>query len=839
MRFRHALGFVILLALLLWWMDRSPRPPEETSPLTTSEHVEPTRPTFDARDVTTETTRSVENRVRPGEETEQPSAIAVESSTNTVVRGRCVAAESSLPLAGCRVKLDGFGGNQARMALHGPVTWEDVETTSGDDGVFTLRFVAPPPFQFGLDVQATGRVPRTARWSQLEPGQVVDLGDVPLTIGYRVQGRVTDEDGRHIEKAGFGLEDLPLPLPEHIAANDARFGWTQADGSFEIDVCIPPGTWRTRFVGPHRLVEPLTVTVIDGVGAPFVNAVVETMASITGRVVDLDGLPIMRAHVQASGCDGRAPAASTNANGEFVLRDVCKTEPVTQLVVDRGPCEAYQHPVPVAWGTQGLLLMTPRAQTLDILVVDGATGEPVEEFSVVCHCKDFRWSSEAEPRQGGHHEGGRLTIRNVLRGENILRVLPRGDLHAPSRSIEFAVTDAPLAELRVELQRRIHFTAEVVFPDGTPVSGSAVELIECSPGRPLAEYSRPLRASIRAINPQHEGPFELETQTTDARGIARFTKGDPQLLDLLALRVRGKTHVPTEWQKPDLRGDHPRVRIVVTRGATLQGRVTPTSVTALGIALQLREEESNRSFPSGYDMDRWERMPIPPDGTFTFHGLPPGPWNVHALVGKVHVERSLARIELEEERITKIELDLRDFVPGRVEGCATVAGKAPPGAMLYLNVIGETTRGRMDERELPPSGEYAFENLVPGRYRLLLGWTPPGAHRTIYRAPMEAFVLLPGESQRRDFDIPLRTARLRILDANGQALLETSIEMSAGWFSESFTSDGAGWITITPAPLEPVTFRFRKDDVLFVSEDIRLQVGTPLERDVTLRRYNR
>src|SRR5690606_11638321 len=103
------------------------------------------------------------------------------------VRGRCVAGEDGTPLAGCTVTFDGFPANSALIARYGQSDWEDPEPTlTGADGRFEIAFVPPPPYQHSLDVQAPGRVPRTARWGPFRPGQVEDLGDIRLQRGHEV-----------------------------------------------------------------------------------------------------------------------------------------------------------------------------------------------------------------------------------------------------------------------------------------------------------------------------------------------------------------------------------------------------------------------------------------------------------------------------------------------------------------------------------------------------------------------------------------------------------------------------------------------------------------------------
>lgn len=124
-------------------------------------------------------------------------------SDHAIVRGRCIAAESGLPLAGCTAKFTGSSRNSQAMALHEPVTWKAPDPViTGDDGRFEIVFEAMPPYQHFLDIQCEARMPRTARWGAFTPGQIDDLGDIPFASGVRVQGRVLDTEGQPAEKVG-------------------------------------------------------------------------------------------------------------------------------------------------------------------------------------------------------------------------------------------------------------------------------------------------------------------------------------------------------------------------------------------------------------------------------------------------------------------------------------------------------------------------------------------------------------------------------------------------------------------------------------------------------------
>ena len=107
---------------------------------------------------------------------------AAEAAKMITFSGRCVAAETGEPLAGCEVKLHGFGTNSSDEAMRAEVEWEDppVQVT-GTDGRFFLGFPDLNPFQYVVDIRHPGRVTRSGRWSDdLTADNPRDFGDIAL-----------------------------------------------------------------------------------------------------------------------------------------------------------------------------------------------------------------------------------------------------------------------------------------------------------------------------------------------------------------------------------------------------------------------------------------------------------------------------------------------------------------------------------------------------------------------------------------------------------------------------------------------------------------------------------
>ena len=90
----------------------------------------------------------------------------------------------------------------------------------------------------------------SGRWSRLEEGETKDLGDVVVTPGIKVRGRVVDAQGIGQGSASvtFSLEQRQrgLAFNAGIAADWGEQTRTSVDGTFELRQCLAPGTYELR-----------------------------------------------------------------------------------------------------------------------------------------------------------------------------------------------------------------------------------------------------------------------------------------------------------------------------------------------------------------------------------------------------------------------------------------------------------------------------------------------------------------------------------------------------------------------------------------------------------------
>ena len=205
------------------------------------------------------------------------SSVLIEQAT---IRGRCVDGATGEPVVGCDVK---FGGWVFKLEA-GPQEvkrMSPLSVVTGDDGRFEIRFTPPESHRHWLEVHHEGYYPRTTMWGAFEPGQVDDLGDISLHVGYAVRGKVVNTLGEVVSGASVRFDKLCLPIERDPAscpanalpdeAGDIRSARSKKDGTFVTQDAIPAGTWPVELSYRRgTLVEPREVTIpVGGLTEPM------------------------------------------------------------------------------------------------------------------------------------------------------------------------------------------------------------------------------------------------------------------------------------------------------------------------------------------------------------------------------------------------------------------------------------------------------------------------------------------------------------------------------------------------------------------------------------------
>lgn len=721
------------------------------------------------------------------------------------VRGRCVD-ERGQPLAGCTATFDAWGGNATRMALQGDVPWQDPEPiVTGDDGVFDFAFEPPSGMQFALDVQGEGRVPRTGRWSRIERGQILDLGDIELPTGYEVRGRVVDERGAPVSRVAVALEDLPLPLTEGMAANDVRYGSSNENGDFVVRVPIPPGTWPIDVSSRGiRLVRPNQVTVTESGSEPLV-VIVRRMPSISGIVVDERGAPVQGVTVEADlNRSGRMAAGRSKKDGTFVIHAVdAEPQPVRLRISNPGPCEP---PPPderfYDWGTRDVRIDMRRALALELEVVERESRAPVTRYAVQCYSASARSSRERNLRLSGTHEHGRVTVDRVWRGKNYLRIVPLDASLACSEPIEFEVPDGGAPPMRVEVERLTPGTVQVTNPDGTPIAGSKIELVRkgtrsFTADTWLAERGSTNSWSTNASSRAHE---LVSRATTDATGSA-VVFVPPDQTSLL-VRASGP-HRPVIVDPAQFPTGQPLV-IVLPPAGGIAGQVLFAELDPTHLRVSCHRIDS---VPDG---EPSVQVQVDSEGAFAIPHIAPGNYRLeishhhryrrsHGSSGAgVDLDVQIPRIEVRADQQSSAEIDVRAIAPATVRGRVFVNGAPPTAARIDFRRGAGATFGQF---AVAADGTFEAPGLIPGTYRaaVIVGDFVAGPGLRIQGA--EEFELTSGQDYAREFHFTRRRLVVTLLQADGvtpAALLPCYCRSESGGSRKQ--TDANGRLVFDPAP---------------------------------------
>jgi hypothetical protein len=746
-----------------------------------------------------------------------------------IVRGRCVDAQGA-PLAACRALVHGWAANEARMEAwlrdHARPDWQDPPVVAtAADGRFQLAFWPPPPFQFTLDLAHDRFAQQSARWSTIAAGAVVDVGDVVLQPGIRVQGRTVDEAGRPVADVTLRVlsgSDRSAGARAMPSSPWSVYASSGADGAFTLQSLLPPGPFRVEAEGDHagsKPVEGVLVAERPVEVVAFVVAPRPKWPTIAGKVVDETGAPLAGAAVFARSDRGEWIGRSA-ADGAFVVRMTSAAaaagEPV-RLEVQHDLCEPAEPTAAMPWGSADVTLTARRAGSFAVHVVDEAR-QPVADFSlrVAPRRRGPLSSTDMRVRLRGPFADGVATLPGLGRGAwTVVVEFPTAAGRAPA-IVPIEVAGGGPTRVDVVAPRDVRRTLRLVDGAGQPVAGSTVQLALLADGS-LSEQTPLLpREQFFAMGGQGRA-LVLMAATSDAAGEVALV-GPPGVG--LVVAALGPGHVPT--RRGDVRLDAPGDFVLpVAIGARLRGRAGPPEALAtlrrLGepspkpLSLRLVQDAGDRSqhLPErGGDA----RFHLATDGAFDVTGLPAGAWQVWLLhwhrqeganLGK---SSFLGSVTLVDGVSVEFEPDLGPVLPGTLRG--TVSKNGAPFANAWVEVEGTLARtaGSRPEREqvvaqTDTAGRFAAP-LPAGVYRVHL----PGKPRV---ACAESVAVPAGGAVDQPFTAASGTLEITVRDAAGAGVEGVGVFVvpaSGGDRTELATTDAQGRIR-AELGAEPVRFQ--------------------------------
>lgn len=158
---------------------------------------------------------------------------------------------------------------------------------------------------------------------------------------------------------------------------------------------------------------------------------------------------------------------------------------------------------------------------LTIRVFDGITREPIERYGIILHRGRGSKAGDWATRHFGPHPNGVLEIDPRSRGSHRLWIVQADGGYCESRLVTLDLNKQRPTRVEVPLYRERGITVRLVDPDGVPVKGSTVSLLEGGPGQKISWTARHPETIVDDAKRWKRGAARAWTvQRTDDRGLA-------------------------------------------------------------------------------------------------------------------------------------------------------------------------------------------------------------------------------------------------------------------------------------------------------------------------------
>ncbi|HET9229567.1 MAG TPA: carboxypeptidase-like regulatory domain-containing protein, partial [Thermoanaerobaculia bacterium] len=560
--------------------------------------------------------------------------------------------------------LSGQVVDASRKPIPSALVW-----ASADPGAFVrtdaegrFQLAAPGRRRFDLEVIAPGYLLKKAL--VLRP-QLVSrkIGTLALERAGTIRGKVVDPRGQ------------PLAGAAVVAGTDRAT--TDRQGRFELRRLRPGQAYEVRASRPGSFPRTERATV-----PRELTLVLSPSRGARGKVQDPDGKPIAGAEALVQD----TPAVQSDAQGVFSIPELPASE-VELTVRKKGYAPMVFRALRIPSGTGpadlGTVTLRPGA-TLTGRVVD-PKGKPVPDGEVFLLDKPSnpnemeRALKDLKPTVKTSTDGG-FSIEDLARGAPVhVVVRSPGFLVAQVRAVR-PPTEKPVV---IRLEPSADLKGRVVDEAGAPVPGARIELVwqDYLPEEPDRPVGRPILRNTRA---DEDGRFQVRGLP---EGSAQVSAAAPAFVPLQAVEV--------SLPRPE------ELRLVLERGAVLQGRVTtaagePVPGVRVGVSgAAAATNDDGLYWLEGAEVGRQEVIFLHPT-----HGRVAKPFEIQPGVN-----------------VLDLAFEAGIEVSGRViDG----SGKPVPGARVELS-----PEYRFDPRQYRDfagdDGRFRLSMVVPGKYRLSAG----------------------------------------------------------------------------------------------------------------------
>ncbi|MCE9593932.1 MAG: carboxypeptidase-like regulatory domain-containing protein [Planctomycetes bacterium] len=695
------------------------------------------------------------------------------------------------------------------FAFQGEKPWS---ATTDAEGHFTLTGVRPGAVR--LAVRATGFAHLDKNDVPIPSATDHDLGDLSLTVGVRLAGRIVDSLGRGVAGAQVlrtGAQDDPFgfsmgrPWAVPLATADAS-GRFVADGLaagpyrlLTISDTHPDQVTKGATSRPGQSVEGLEIALADGL-------------DISGRVVafpaDVAGKLVVQAWPEGAQSEGDgteaeakddAPhyelrSATVAADGTFTLRGARRgtrySLSATRAEGENGWWgDSLTTRVTVDAGARGVELAYQPEGALVFQVVDHATKKALEDFDVSAGAQWPMPLTDETGRPRRHHPEGKVRFGRLRpSGDQLVTLRIEAVGYEVYEREDLALGEGQELDLGlIELAPAPVLTVRVVDSvTQQPVAGARVDLAAEEPDNGERRFS------MRISNDGGDEGDQVEygdgkTGRTDAAGVARLGSITSKRC---RLRVKQDDFAPYASELFELSSTESAERVVsMTRGGAVHVKLVGADGKPMpGARVEHRAgDEAPSDLPIGPGAGGG--VVTDAQGVAHFAHLAPGSHGFRpqsagngaafgngmqmVFVGGPEEEgdpwTDVAVSEGSDSEVTVVAPQL-----SKLHGRITEAGTALVGATVKLEKKTADDQARMPFGPQGPTatteadGRYTLEGVREGEYTVVV--THSG--RVM---PSEFALRVDSVDQRFDADLPLTIVQGRILDAQKKPVVNAEV----------------------------------------------------------------
>jgi hypothetical protein len=461
--------------------------------------------------------------------------------------------------------------------------------------------------------------------------------------------------------------------------------------------------------------------------------------------------------------------------------------------------------------TQPVYAKLRGSSAIDLSVLDGASGRPVERFAFVL--SEHAPSTQAEwlGRFGGisasplpleERPGGSALVEDLVAGK--LRFVLEAEGWG-RRIVE--IEDLQPGETRVhrvELAPDLALEGRVRWADGRPVEGALVVAFAPAakgdhpgawllPRNSMSSNEDRCRREISRTKSAADGRFRLEAIPAGSC-IVTATMAPPGSKDVRPMQ-EGALCTKVEGVAIPNVGAPEFLEITMPNGAAIHGRILlPESGAIERAAIQLSKIADAESFAKHGRPQavRLQTLWIDRASRYRFEGLSAGEYELAfalpsddaELDGNRELQQqqlcpsSLMRIQLESGVSVERDLDLRLLAPAELRAHIAIAGPPTKLSLALAAADHEAGGARFDRVNQSLScdaeGRAHHRSIHPGRKTILV----QGANGAWVKPIAEDLFLAPGAKEEIEAEVALSEGELQVFDAAGAPLREASFRLA-------------------------------------------------------------